>query len=64
MNHEMRQVLAAGGRVEVDVVVEATNIGPSGERLRIKLDWKPERVLVEAAVLLASRQAELQLLNL
>ena len=63
LNHEMRQVLASGGHVTIDIASEAWVITPTGDRTPIDLSSMDDRRRLEVAVLHTERQAGHRLLN-
>lgn len=64
INERIRAVLAAGGAVAVEIAVSASEVTPTGERVRLDLSRKPERALIEAAALLVARRYGTVILNL
>lgn len=63
MNGEFRDHMAAGGRIEVDIVVDNVDVMAAGQPVRVDLSDKAMRRLLEHAALVDEAAAGIQLLN-
>lgn len=63
MNGEFRHHMAAGGIIEIDIVVDKIDVMAAGRPVRIDLSDKAMRRLLEHAALVDEAAAGIQLLN-
>ena len=63
MNGEFRGHMAAGGSIEVDIVVDKIDVMAAGQPVRVDLGVKAMRRLLEHAALVDEAAAGIQLLN-
>ena len=63
MNGEFRDHMAAGGSIEIDIVVDSIDVMAIGQPVRVNLSDKAIRRLLEHAALVDEATAGIQLLN-
>ena len=63
MNGEFRDRMAAGGSIEIDIVVDHIDVMAAGQPVRVDLRDKAMRRLLEHAALVDEAAAGVQLLN-
>ena len=63
MNAEFRDHMAAGGSIEIDIVVDKIHVNATGQPVQVDLSDKAMRRLFEHAALVDEAAAGIQLLN-